>query len=78
MTFNTNRTHMNRQIAHENERMRSALRTIADMAERSTSALTMPDIARIARAALVTSPRENTSLRAPDAAVAMVSKRLEE
>jgi hypothetical protein len=40
-------------LAHDNDRMRDALAVIADMAERTTSALTMTDIARIARSALL-------------------------
>jgi hypothetical protein len=53
------------QLAHENQRMRDALVLIADMAEHSTSALTMQDIARLARGALIASPRENATLRHP-------------
>jgi hypothetical protein len=62
----TNALAMRAHLAHENERMREALRTIAQLAEKSTSALVMSDIARIARAALITAPRENTTLRHPE------------
>jgi hypothetical protein len=57
---------LRQQLAHENDRMREALRLIADIAEHSTSAMSMTDIARLARAALVASPRENTNLRHPE------------
>ena len=53
-------------LAHDNERMREALRTIVAMAETSTSALTMNDIARIARGALIAVPIENRDLRHPE------------
>ena len=56
---------LRQQLAHEDQRMREALQLIAQMSECSTSALTMQDIARIARAALIASPRENTTLRQP-------------
>ncbi|MFP4891246.1 hypothetical protein [Paraburkholderia sp. EG304] len=45
---------MRLHLQHENERLREALRLIADMSEHSTSALVLGDIARIARVALVT------------------------
>jgi hypothetical protein len=57
---------LRQQLAHENDRMREALRLIADIAEHSTSAMSMTDVARLARAALVASPRENTDLRHPE------------
>ena len=57
---------MRQHLAHDNERMREALRTIVEMAEHSTSALTMNDIARIARGALLAIPRENPDLRHPE------------
>jgi hypothetical protein len=52
------------QLAHDNRRLRDALTLIADMAERSTSALTMSDIARIARSALVAAPRRDETITA--------------
>jgi hypothetical protein len=52
-------------LSHDNERMREALRLIADMAEHSPSAMAMTDIARIARSALLAVPRENMALRHP-------------
>ncbi|ACC72562.1 hypothetical protein PPMP20_26640 [Paraburkholderia phymatum] len=57
---------MRQHLAHDNDRMREALRTIVAMAETSPSALTMNDIARIARAALIAIPRENPALRHPE------------
>jgi hypothetical protein len=57
---------MRLHLAHDNERLRAALRTIVEMAEHSTSALTMNDIARIARGALIAIPRENPALRHPE------------
>ncbi|OYD64828.1 UNVERIFIED_ORG: hypothetical protein BDU10_7449 [Burkholderia sp. CF145] len=57
---------MRLHLAHDNERMREALRTIVAMAENSPSALTMNDIARIARGALIAIPRENPDLRHPE------------
>lgn len=57
---------MRAHMAHENARMREALRTIAQLSEDSTSALVMPDIARIARAALVSAPLEIMALRHPE------------
>ncbi len=50
---------------HDTERLREALALIAQMAEGTTSALTLPDIARIARAALVGSVPSDPKL-APD------------
>ena len=57
---------MRLHLAHDNERLREALRTIEQMAACSTSALTMTDIARIARNALIAIPRENVDLRHPE------------
>jgi hypothetical protein len=57
---------MNLHLAHDNRRLRDALKVIAEMAERSTSALTMSDIARIARGALIAVPCENAELRHPE------------
>jgi hypothetical protein len=56
---------LRQQLAHENQRMREALSLIANIAGGSTTANSLPDIARIARGALLSSPRENTSLRHP-------------
>lgn len=53
-------------IEHDNARLRDALTIIAEMAEYSPSAMTMCDIARIARSALVAVPRENVTLRHPE------------
>ncbi|MBB5411672.1 hypothetical protein OKW43_005173 [Paraburkholderia sp. WC7.3g] len=44
---------MRHRALHDAARLREALALIADLAEGTTSALTLPDIARIARAALV-------------------------
>jgi hypothetical protein len=57
---------LRQQLAHENQRMREALALIADIAGGSTTANSLPNIARIARSALIASPRENTSLRPRD------------
>ncbi|WP_233854263.1 hypothetical protein [Paraburkholderia sp. HD33-4] len=54
---------MRAHLAHENERMREALRLIATMAETGGSAIAMIDIARIARNALISVPAENVALR---------------
>ena len=51
-----------RHLAHDNARLREALHLIADMAEHSTSALTMTDIARIARGVLAPSQPANPAL----------------
>ncbi|CAE6958887.1 hypothetical protein [Paraburkholderia domus] len=45
--------HIRARALHEVARLREALSLIADMAETSTSAMTLPDIARIARTAIV-------------------------
>ena len=57
---------MRQHLAHDNARMCEALTLIADMAETSTFALTMTDIARIACTALVCAARENPALRHPE------------
>jgi hypothetical protein len=49
---------LRQQLAHENQRMREALSLIADIAAGSTTANSLPNIGRIARAALIASPRE--------------------
>jgi len=66
MNLNMNLTAMQLHLVHDNRRLRDALHVIAEMAEHSPSAMTMTDIARIARAALVAVPRENPSLRHPE------------
>jgi hypothetical protein len=53
-------------LAHDNDRMREALATIADMAEHTTSALTIADIARIARSALLGGPPADPTLQHPE------------
>lgn len=55
-------------LAHNNDRMREALATIADMAEHTTSALTMTDIAGIARSALLGGPPADPALQHPNGA----------
>lgn len=55
-------------LAHDNDRMREALAVIADMAEHTTSALTMTDIARIARSALLSGPPADPTLEHPNGA----------
>lgn len=44
---------MRHRAIHDAARLRDALALIADLAEGTHSAMTLPDIARIARAALV-------------------------
>ncbi len=53
---------MRLQLAHENERLREAIALIADIAEGSTTANSLPNIARLARNALLASPRTDPSL----------------
>lgn len=55
------RTHA-RHVAHDNERLREALTLIADIAEGSTTANSLPNIARIARSALVGAQPANPAL----------------
>ena len=50
---------------HDITRLRDALAEIADMAERSTSALVLQDIGRIARTALVGSVPPDPSIAQP-------------
>ncbi|MGF6978974.1 hypothetical protein QFZ94_007489 [Paraburkholderia sp. JPY465] len=45
---------MRHHLQHENDRLREALRLIVEMSENTTSAMSLGDIARIARLALVT------------------------
>ncbi|WP_028210759.1 hypothetical protein [Paraburkholderia mimosarum] len=52
-------------LQHENERLRDALRLIVEMSENTTSALTLDDVARVARNALIPATPENKALRAP-------------
>jgi hypothetical protein len=54
---------MRLQLAHDNARLREALALIADLAEGSRTANSLPNIARVARAALVSAPRGNPSLQ---------------
>jgi hypothetical protein len=49
-------------LANDNERLREALKLIAEMSETSTSALTLQDVARIARTALVVASGPNPAL----------------
>lgn len=56
---------MRQHLAHDNARLREALALIADIAEGSTTANSLPNIARLARAALVSAVRENHALRHP-------------
>ncbi|MGF6792746.1 hypothetical protein [Paraburkholderia sp. 35.1] len=56
-------------LAHDNERLREALRLIVEMCENTTSALTLDDVARVARTALVHATPENEALRHPDEGV---------
>lgn len=54
--------HLRARALHDVTRLREALATIADMAEKSASALVLPDIARLARSALVGSTPEDPRL----------------
>jgi len=56
--------HIRERALHDASRLRDALALIAEMAERSHSALTLPDIARIARTALVGAEPEDPRLKA--------------
>ncbi|CAB3681538.1 hypothetical protein R8871_02538 [Paraburkholderia graminis C4D1M] len=48
------------RLSHDNERLREALALISDIAHGSTTANSLPNIARIARGALTTStPPDN-------------------
>jgi hypothetical protein len=53
---------MRARALHDAARLREALALIAQLAEGTTSALTLPDIARIARAALVSAEPEDPRL----------------
>jgi hypothetical protein len=50
-------------LAHDNDRMREALALIADIAEGSTTANSLPNIARVARNALVGAAPANPALQ---------------
>ncbi|MGF6877383.1 hypothetical protein [Paraburkholderia sp. MM5477-R1] len=52
-------------LAADNDRLREALRLIAEIAEGSTTAGSLPNIARLARNALVSAAAGNTALRQP-------------
>lgn len=54
--------HIHARALHDAARLREALALIADMAETSTSALELPDIARVARNALVGSTPADPNL----------------
>lgn len=54
--------HIRARALHDAARLRDALALIAEMAETSTSALMLPDIARLARAALVGSTPADANL----------------
>ncbi|KDR31770.1 hypothetical protein BG60_29025 [Caballeronia zhejiangensis] len=56
--------HMRARALHEAARLREALALIADLAERTTSALVLPDIARLARSALIGSAPADPRLSA--------------
>lgn len=49
-------------LTHDNERLRAALALIADIASGSTTPNSLPNIARLARNALVGAQRANPSL----------------
>lgn len=53
---------MRLHLQHDNERLREALHIIADIAATSSDPKTMPNIARIARSALVGASRANPLL----------------
>lgn len=56
--------HIRARALHDAARLREALSLIADMAEKSASALILPDIARVARAAMVSSIPADPNLAA--------------
>lgn len=56
---------MRHHVEHDNQRMREALRLIADVCEGQLSSELTRNLAKIARAALVSAPPENQSLRNP-------------
>lgn len=49
----------------DNDRLREALRVIADIGEGSKTTNSLPNVAKIARAALVSAATENQELRHP-------------
>ncbi|TCK37992.1 hypothetical protein B0G84_3294 [Paraburkholderia sp. BL8N3] len=55
----------NAQLEHDNRRLREVLCLIADIAEGSTTANSLPNIARIARAGLIASLPHNPALLDP-------------
>ncbi|CAB3758516.1 hypothetical protein [Paraburkholderia humisilvae] len=68
-----NRQHLTRhalsahlRVSHENDRLREVLALIADIAEGSTTANSLPNIARLARVALVGSPPADPTLQHPE------------
>lgn len=56
---------MRHHLAADNQRLREALTLIADIAEGSTTANSLPNIARLARNALLSAAHENEALRHP-------------
>jgi hypothetical protein len=52
----------NAHLEHDNRRLREALRMISDIAEGSTTANSLPNIARLARNALLAGPPANPTL----------------
>lgn len=54
--------HRAAHLAHDNERLRAALALIAELAIGSATANSLPNIARLARSALVGAQRANPSL----------------
>jgi len=50
-------------LAHDNDRMREALALIADIAEGSTTANSLPNIARLARSAILGGPPADPALQ---------------
>jgi hypothetical protein len=52
----------NAHLEHDNRRLREALRMISDIAEGSTTANSLPNIARLARNALLAGPPANPAL----------------
>ncbi|MDR6384951.1 hypothetical protein [Paraburkholderia caribensis] len=59
--------HLRARALHDVTRLREALACIAETAEQSKSALVLPDIARIARTALVGSVPADPSIAQQDA-----------
>jgi hypothetical protein len=54
---------MRLHLQHDNDRLREALAIIADIAQASNDSKSLPNIARIARSALVEAQRANPSPR---------------